>query len=186
VSGNDQLCTSVPGYGVPVCGPSVAPALIFGPVAQIPSALEGKTRVSAIAGSVAGAVGLTVILVVIVACWLYRAKSWPSHTSDTGSSDPSAQVDWAKGPEAPLVGGGGTQAVPEIRTARVFSLQELENATKKFSESNLIGEGGFGFVFKGLLEDGTIVAIKRRSAVATEEFAMEVSRNCLFLTYRPT
>jgi hypothetical protein len=178
VSGNDQLCTLVPGYGVPVCGPSVAPALIFGPVAMIPSAPEGKTRVSAIAGGVAGAVGLTVISVVLVACCLYRAKSWPSHTSDTGSSDPSAQVDWAKGPEAPLVGGGGPETVPEIRTARIFSIEELETATKKFSESNLIGEGGFGFVYKGLLEDGTIVAIKRRSGVASEEFAMEVSRKC--------
>jgi hypothetical protein len=171
VSGNDQLCTLVPGYGVPVCGPSVAPALIFGPVAMIPSAPEGKTRVSAIAGGVAGAVGLTVISVVLVACCLYRAKSWPSHTFDTGSSDPSAQVDWAKGPEAPLV-----QTVPDIRTARIFSIEELETATKKFLEYNLIGEGGFGFVYKGLLEYGTIVAIKRRSGVASEEFAMEVSR----------
>lgn len=84
-------------------------------------------------------------------------------------------VDWAKGPEAPLVGGEGPVVVPETQTAKVFSLDELEHATKKFSANNLIGEGGFGFVYKGLLEDGTMVAVKRRQGIASADFAMEVS-----------
>ncbi|CAM6103692.1 unnamed protein product [Calypogeia fissa] len=173
VDGNNQLCSLLPGYGVPVCGPSLAPALIFGPVAAIPSPAKGKNHVAAIVGGVAGAVVLIVFSVIFVACCLFRAKSWPSATSDTGSSDPSAQVDWAKGPEAPLVG-GAPAVVPETHTAKVFSLEELEHATKKFSTNNLIGEGGFGFVYKGLLEDGTIVAVKRRSSNASRDFAMEV------------
>lgn len=44
---------------------------------------------------------------------------------------------------------------------RNFSLQELEAATKKFSAANLIGEGGHAEVYKGLLSDGQIVAVKR-------------------------
>lgn len=91
LEGNNQLCSLLPGYGVPLCGPSIAPSLIFAPVAPIPSPADGKTHVAAIAGGIAGAVGLTVIAVVLVVCCLYRAKSWPSATSDTGSSDPSAQ-----------------------------------------------------------------------------------------------
>jgi serine/threonine protein kinase len=44
---------------------------------------------------------------------------------------------------------------------RKFSLRELQLATKNFSESNVIGQGGFGKVYRGLLSDNTKVAVKR-------------------------
>ncbi|XP_010454543.1 PREDICTED: calmodulin-binding receptor-like cytoplasmic kinase 1 [Camelina sativa] len=43
----------------------------------------------------------------------------------------------------------------------IFSFGELQRATANFSSVHQIGEGGFGVVFKGKLDDGTIVAIKR-------------------------
>ncbi|XWS28983.1 hypothetical protein CRYUN_Cryun25bG0117800 [Craigia yunnanensis] len=42
-----------------------------------------------------------------------------------------------------------------------FAHSELENATNKFSNSNLIGLGGSSFVYRGQLKDGRIVAVKR-------------------------
>ncbi|XP_031284377.1 putative serine/threonine-protein kinase isoform X2 [Pistacia vera] len=42
----------------------------------------------------------------------------------------------------------------------VFSSNELKTATHGFSSSNKIGEGGFGSVYKGRLQDGTFVAVK--------------------------
>ncbi|KAK1391271.1 hypothetical protein POM88_010327 [Heracleum sosnowskyi] len=45
-----------------------------------------------------------------------------------------------------------------------FSYSELENATNKFSESNLIGMGGSNYVYCGHLKDGGTVAIKRMKA----------------------
>ncbi|XP_037497419.1 probable receptor-like protein kinase At1g11050 [Jatropha curcas] len=42
-----------------------------------------------------------------------------------------------------------------------FKIQDLEKATDNFSQKNFIGRGGFGFVYKGNLSDGTIVAVKR-------------------------
>ncbi|KAE8677083.1 Receptor-like serine/threonine-protein kinase NCRK [Hibiscus syriacus] len=42
-----------------------------------------------------------------------------------------------------------------------FSYSELENATNKFSDSNLIGLGGSSYVYRGQLKDGRIVAVKR-------------------------
>ncbi|KAL2635927.1 hypothetical protein R1flu_007406 [Riccia fluitans] len=48
-------------------------------------------------------------------------------------------------------------------------LRELTRATDNFTESAQIGEGGFGTVYKGQLDDGTVVAIKRSKQKGTEE-----------------
>ncbi|QHO11229.1 putative receptor-like protein kinase [Arachis hypogaea] len=42
-----------------------------------------------------------------------------------------------------------------------FKIDELEKATNNFSTKNFIGRGGFGLVFKGVLSDGLVVAVKR-------------------------
>ncbi|CAI0426887.1 unnamed protein product [Linum tenue] len=43
---------------------------------------------------------------------------------------------------------------------RIFSLHELKRATQNFSSANKVGEGGFGSVYKGRLQDGSMVAVK--------------------------
>ncbi|KAF7822330.1 protein NSP-INTERACTING KINASE 1-like [Senna tora] len=42
-----------------------------------------------------------------------------------------------------------------------FQFRELQVATKNFSNKNILGKGGFGQVYKGVLTDGTFVAVKR-------------------------
>ncbi|KAJ0088591.1 hypothetical protein Patl1_31592 [Pistacia atlantica] len=50
-----------------------------------------------------------------------------------------------------------------IKAASVkgFSFTELEKATSGFSESSLVAQGGYGKAYKGILDNGTTVAIKR-------------------------
>jgi len=58
-----------------------------------------------------------------------------------------------------------------------FSFEELSVATNGFSGANLIGEGGFGYVHKGVLPNGKVVAIKQLksgSAQGEREFRAEV------------
>lgn len=43
---------------------------------------------------------------------------------------------------------------------RWYSLKELEVATNGFSVGNVIGEGGYGIVYRGVLLDGSVVAVK--------------------------
>lgn len=51
----------------------------------------------------------------------------------------------------------GTQIMP---THRVFSLEELKEATKCFERSAFLGEGSIGKLYKGKLESGTVIAIR--------------------------
>ncbi|KAA3490270.1 reverse transcriptase [Gossypium australe] len=45
-----------------------------------------------------------------------------------------------------------------------FSFIQMKAATNNFDAANKIGEGGFGAVYKGVLLDGTIIAIKKLSS----------------------
>ncbi|KAL2490621.1 Serine/threonine-protein kinase-like protein ACR4 [Abeliophyllum distichum] len=49
----------------------------------------------------------------------------------------------------------------KIRRAQMFTYEQVEMATGGFKEESLVGKGSFSCVFKGVLKDGTMVAVKR-------------------------
>uniref|UniRef100_A0A2P2JJN0 LRR-RLK n=1 Tax=Rhizophora mucronata TaxID=61149 RepID=A0A2P2JJN0_RHIMU len=60
---------------------------------------------------------------------------------------------------------------------RIFSQNSLRSATGNFHPSNRIGRGGFGVVYRGVLRDGTQVAVKCLSAESkqgTHQFLTEI------------
>ncbi|XP_057797246.1 wall-associated receptor kinase-like 1 [Salvia miltiorrhiza] len=52
---------------------------------------------------------------------------------------------------------------------QLFPAKELEKATDNFNESRILGQGGQGIVYKGMLSDGKMVAIKKSKLVDKDQ-----------------
>ncbi|KAL9255685.1 Cold-responsive protein kinase 1-like protein [Drosera capensis] len=60
--------------------------------------------------------------------------------------------------------------VSGVDNIKFFSYNEVRNATSNFNPANKIGEGGYGSVYKGVLKDGTVVAMKVLSPESRQGF----------------
>lgn len=64
-----------------------------------------------------------------------------------------------------------------VLSVKTFTIAELEKATDKFSRDKILGEGGFGRVYHGAMEDGSEAAVKllsREDRSGDHEFIVEV------------
>ncbi|XP_071717655.1 probable receptor-like serine/threonine-protein kinase At4g34500 [Rutidosis leptorrhynchoides] len=100
--------------------------------------------------------------------------NWGSNVSGTGTgtgsgSGTSGSVDTSSSM--------CVENMSNIGWGRWFNLKELEIATDGFATENVIGEGGYGVVYKGVLHDGLSVAVKSlldNRGQAEKEFKVEV------------
>ncbi|XP_042480822.1 receptor-like serine/threonine-protein kinase ALE2 isoform X3 [Macadamia integrifolia] len=123
----------------------------------------------------------------IGAAWLLLLKS-RDHTSQLTSIPPTLVPSLAKPSGAPgsmLFGSGpssvslsfGSSIATYTGSAKTFSAAEIERATCDFDPSRILGEGGFGRVYEGILDDGISVAVKvlkRDDQQGGREFLAEV------------
>ncbi|OAY60639.1 probable receptor-like protein kinase At2g42960 [Manihot esculenta] len=75
---------------------------------------------------------------------------------------------------SPLV---GLPEISHLGWGHWFTLRDLEFATNRFAAENVIGEGGYGIVYRGRLVNGTEVAVKKllnNLGQAEKEFRVEV------------
>ncbi|KAL5714134.1 non-specific serine/threonine protein kinase [Ranunculus cassubicifolius] len=101
--------------------------------------------------------------------------SYPEKTSGGGGGGGSSHGsgESRSTDQAPMV-------IPEVSHlgwGHWYTLRELEDSTNQFSDENVIGEGGYGIVYRGILKDNSMVAVKNllnNRGQAEREFKVEV------------
>ncbi|TKY52448.1 Receptor serine/threonine-protein kinase ALE2 [Spatholobus suberectus] len=114
-------------------------------------------------GIVTGVLFISIVCVLILCLCTLRPKT---KTSTTGTEKPRIES------AVPAVG-----SLPHPTSTRFIAYEELKEATNNFEPVSVLGEGGFGRVFRGVLNDGTAVAIKRLTSGGQQgdkEFLVEV------------
>ncbi|TKY61380.1 Receptor protein kinase ANXUR1 [Spatholobus suberectus] len=130
-----------------------------------------------IGGAAGGAAGVAFMAVICVAVYNKKKRvpgseggysSWlPIYLNSRGSKSTTSGKSVSSATLSTMAQG----------LCRYFSLQEMKHATKNFDESNVIGVGGFGKVYKGVIDNGMKVAIKRsnpQSEQGVNEFQTEI------------
>ncbi|XP_043807964.1 probable LRR receptor-like serine/threonine-protein kinase RFK1 isoform X3 [Manihot esculenta] len=88
-----------------------------------------------------------------------------------------------RGVYGPIISAISVSSDSKGLAAGTFSLKQIRAATNDFDPANKIGEGGFGPVYKGLLSDGTVIAVKQLSSKSRQgnrEFLNEIGMiSCL-------
>lgn len=138
-------------------------------------------------GSIIAVIVISASLAVILCCavaWvlLLRHRNRICQPESTpAATHPS--LTKSSGVAASMVGSGpmslsfGSSIATYNGSAKTFSSSDIERATDNFNDSRILGEGGFGRVYSGVLEDGSKVAVKvlkRDDQQGGREFLAEV------------
>ncbi|KAI3790062.1 hypothetical protein L2E82_02875 [Cichorium intybus] len=103
------------------------------------------------------------------------ARSGSNPVATLPSVAKSSGTNGSGGPESASL--SFRSSIAYTGSAKTFSSSDMEKATDNFNESGVLGEGGFGRVYSGVLEDGTKVAVKvlkRDDQQGGREFLAEV------------
>ncbi|XWS17410.1 hypothetical protein CRYUN_Cryun33cG0064900 [Craigia yunnanensis] len=151
--------------------------------------VHGKRHKYLLSGGVIAIIVLFMLLAVVLCsaiAWVLLFKC-RDHASQPAASPHHPLTSLAKpsGSVGSMVGSGlsstslsfGSSIVAYTGSAKTFSASDIEKATDNFDASRILGEGGFGRVYSGVLEDGTEVAVKvlkRDDQQGDREFLAEV------------
>ncbi|KAK2399647.1 receptor protein kinase TMK1 [Trifolium repens] len=137
-----------------------------------------KIRVGAIVGIVMGIVGLLGVGVFVFIMYGKRHHKrdvkvqtpnaivvHPRHSGDGNAAKIRVAASESAGAVVVVGGTGGFNLSSSVQNVEVgnmvISIQVLREVTNNFSDKNILGKGGFGTVYKGELDDGTKIAVKR-------------------------
>ncbi|XP_058765623.1 probable receptor-like protein kinase At2g23200 [Vicia villosa] len=133
---------------------------------------KSKVRLPVLVGSVIGGLVLVSVIAVVYLCKIRKQtpdenSNWLPVRAVAGGSSHSRLTD------------GTTQGspLPNINLGLKISLLDLQLATENFDAKWIIGKGGFGIVYRGVLGNGKIVAVKRSEpgcGQGLQEFQAEI------------
>ncbi|XP_068650998.1 LRR receptor kinase BAK1-like [Aristolochia californica] len=146
---------------------------------------SSKSPVAIVIGLIAAVVGATIVGLFTFS-WYRRRKqkignafefSESRLSTDQGkdffpkSGSPLINLEYSNGWDPLADGRNGAGFSQEVLQSFRFNLEEVESATQYFSEVNLLGKSNFAATYKGILRDGTVVAVKsiNKTSCKTEE-----------------
>jgi hypothetical protein len=97
------------------------------------------------------------------------------------SASPLISVEYSNSWD-PLSGGAGVGSSGEVGDSFRFNLEEVECATQYFSDVNLLGKSGFAATYKGILRDGSVVAVKSLNKTSCKQEESDFLRGLKMLT----
>ncbi|XLT76924.1 probable receptor-like protein kinase At1g80640 isoform X1 [Arachis hypogaea] len=176
-----------PPFHSPAPAPAPAPVPVSQPIAPlftsnpIPAALSPGFQVGEQQQHRKGSHNKTVVISVAVATGAVGAVIltllcfWICHTKRPSKSNKKNQsLHISDTVEKGLI---GMKTIGMKGCAPIIDYKEIEKSTNNFDESNILGEGGFGCVYKAHLDDNLVVAVKKlhcQTQNAEREFENEV------------
>lgn len=112
-----------------------------------PARPHNPVSMGVIVGPAVGGIFLVLLLVIAV---VYACR-W-KRKAETAVEENDAFTTW----DINL----NSSSVPRLKGARNFTFEELQRATNNFTETNVLGNGGYGKVYRGNLANGQLVVIK--------------------------
>uniref|UniRef100_J3MN82 Protein kinase domain-containing protein n=1 Tax=Oryza brachyantha TaxID=4533 RepID=J3MN82_ORYBR len=112
---------------------------------QLQVGLQGKKKSTPVLAIVLPIIFVALLTIILAGLYIWRRKRLPAKTL--------------------LI--ENTEDLEDFESIFI-DLSKLQSATDNFDESNRLGEGGFGVVFKGVFPDGQEVAVKRLSSCSNQ------------------
>ncbi|CAI9103691.1 OLC1v1002222C2 [Oldenlandia corymbosa var. corymbosa] len=98
------------------------------------------------------------------------------------SASPLISLEYSHGWDPLARGQHANGFSQEVFESFMFNLDEVESATQYFSEMNLLGKSSFSAIYRGILRDGSVVAIKCISKTSCKSDEAEFLRGLKLLT----